>query len=745
MRFEFIICAVLARLFSVAHAQTDSTGFIKGADVSFIPQIGDLGGVYKVNNIPQDPLKILKDHGFNVIRLKLWHTPAQSYDNLEKILYMAKRIKQRDLKFLLDFHYSDTWADPGRQRKPAAWVSAPFETLKDSVYQYTKNVMQALCAQQTLPEMVQLGNEITSGMLWNDGRVGGNFNTSQQWRNLGELLKAGIRGVRESCASGDSVRILIHLDRGGDNAACQWFFDNLISQNVAFDVIGLSYYPWWHGTLSAVQANLNDLALRYGKDLVIAETAYPWTLQWADNRGNIVGNANQLHNGYPATVEGQSAFLRELLKIVRNVRNQKGQGLIYWAPEYISVQPLGSPWENNTLFDFSGNVLSSMRVFLEEPPTLTPSNVTIRLNTSTLMDTLQPHHFTQIRGEVSGISSSTLPDGKTISWESNSELLLKNTGGDYWETTFQMFPGDVLSYKFWSGFNSTQGTFQRLGWEGPIRPAGGLTGNRRILIAGENDTVLVVQYYNSTGDSKEQYWQPFEVKQDSIAVYFRVNMAKAAASGRFNPEVNGPVSVRGDAVSSGGSLDWSVSKLHLQRENFSVSNGSFWSGTCYIPKSAVPAGAVLAYKFFIENDTQNGWENNIANRELPFSPTLSEVHGDTTIHWVYFDEADPATEVDDDSPAMPISFQLAQNHPNPFNPQTEISYTIKQTTFVNLKVYDVHGKLITALVQQSLPAGNYAVTWNAQQNVSTPLVSGLYFIRLETNHGMQTRKAILLK
>lgn len=745
MRFRLTICAVLVPLFSGIHAQTDSTEFMKGADVSFIPQIGDLGGIYKVNNIPQDPLKILKDHGINFIRLKLWHTPVQNYDNLEKILYMARRIKARDLKFHLDFHYSDTWADPGRQRKPAAWAGLTFEALRDSVFEYTKNVMQALCAQQTLPEMVQIGNEITPGMLWNDGRVGGNFDTAQQWSNLGELLKAGIRGVRESCEMGDSVRIMIHLDRGGDNAACRWYFDNLISQNVEFDVIGLSYYPWWHGTLNAVRANLDDLALRYGKDLVLAETAYPWTLQWADNRGNIVGNASQLHVGYPATIEGQGDFLRELLKIVRNVRNQKGKGIFYWAPEYISVEPLGSPWENVALFDFSGNVLPSMEVFLEKPPNIAPINVTIKLNTSTLMDTLQPNHFTQIRGEVSGISSNALPDGKSLSWESDSELILRNAGGDYWETAFQMFPGDELSYKFWSGFNSAQGTFQRLGWEGPITPAGGFTGNRRVFVAGEADTVLHVQYYNSTGDAKQQYWQPFALKKDSIAIYFRVNMAKAVASGRFNPDINGPVTIRGDAVASGGSLDWSTSKLRLQREDFSVSNGSFWSGVGYVPRSAAQPGTVLEYKFFIENDTDSGWENSIANRTLAFSPSLAEVGGDTTIHWVYFDEADPATGVENDHPALPLSFHLDQNYPNPFNPETKISYVINKMTFVHLRVYDVRGRLITSLVHQLQPAGNYTVTWSAQQIADTPLVSGLYFIRLETDHKIQTRKAILLK
>jgi arabinogalactan endo-1,4-beta-galactosidase len=731
-------------VFSTANAQIDSTTFIKGADVSFIPQIQDLGGVYRENGIPQDPLKIFKDHGVNYIRLKLWHTPIESYNNLEKILYMAKRIKERNLKFLLDFHYSDTWADPGRQRKPVAWVGLPFETLKDSVYAYTKNVMQALCNQQTLPEMVQIGNEITPGMLWNDGRVGGSFDTPQQWRNLGELIKAGVRAVHESCDASDSVRIMIHLDRGGDNAACRWYFDNLIAQGVAFDIIGLSYYPWWHGTLSAVRANLNDLAVRYGKDLIIAETAYPWTLQWFDGVNNIVGSANQLHAGYPATVDGQASFLAELMKIVRQVRDQKGSGIFYWAPEYISVQPLGSSWENNALFDFSGNVLPSMAVFQEQPPPGTPINVTVRLNTSTLMDTLRAHHLTQIRGEVAGISFDTLPDGKKVTWESDSELILKNTGGDYWETTFQMFPGDELSFKFWSGFSQTQGTFQRLGWEGPVAPAGGLSGNRRVFVAGAKDTLLNVQYYNSTGEAVAQYWQPFESRTDSIAVYFRVNMGKAMASGRFNPAINGPLSLRGDAVASGGCLDWNSSRVQLQREEFSVNNGSFWSGVCYFPKEVARAGNVLEYKFFVENDVQNGWENEISNRKLTFTQSLAGTRGDTTLHWVYFDEVNSATRVDGEQ-MVPLSFQLQQNHPNPFANQTEISYVLKKATFVSVKVYDLRGRLIAVPRQRQQPAGKYSVKWNARQEDGTPAPAGIYLIRLETRDGMQTRKALLLK
>jgi len=184
----------------------------------------------------------------------------------------------------------------------AAWKNLTFQVLKDSVYQYTRRVITALKNQNTLPDMVQIGNEITCGMLWDDGRVCGQYDTPQQWTQLAELLNAGIRGVKESLTAGDTVQIMIHIDRGGDNPGSRWFFDHLLAQNVNFDIIGLSYYPWWHGTLSDLEFNTYDLAQRYGKEIVIVETAYPWTLDWYDNTHNIVGDSSQLLGGYPATV-----------------------------------------------------------------------------------------------------------------------------------------------------------------------------------------------------------------------------------------------------------------------------------------------------------------------------------------------------------------------------------------------------------------------------------------------------------
>lgn len=363
----WIILAVLAavpRLEALDGARAPSSApFLVGADVSALPEVEEHGGVFTVQGVPGDALSIFRDHGVNAVRLRLWHTPAGGYCGLDSTLRLARRAKDLGFRLLLDIHYSDGWADPGQQTKPLAWQGLTFQQLRDSVYCYTRDVTLALKNHGVLPEIVQIGNEIICGMLWNEGRICGTFNTPQQWGQLAELLRAGIRGVKDSLDLTDTVRIMIHIDRGGDNGASRWFFDNLLAQSVDFDIIGLSFYPWWHGTLSALEFNLQDLALRYGKEILLVEAAYPWTLGWNDTTHNIVGTPSQLHPGYPATVDGQREYLQSVLQIVRDTPQDRGAGVFIWAPEWISAPYGGSPWENLALFDFSGELLSSVSAF----------------------------------------------------------------------------------------------------------------------------------------------------------------------------------------------------------------------------------------------------------------------------------------------------------------------------------------------------------------------------------------------
>lgn len=360
--YNFLILFLLLLLFNPVSLRSQSN-FIKGVDISTLLQVEDNGGVFKENGVVKDPFQIFKDHQINYIRLKLWHTPAENYNNLQKVLLAAERIKTNDLKFLLNIHYSDWWADPANQTKPAAWNGLTVEQLKDSIYTYTRSVLSTLKANNTLPDMVQIGNEIICGMLWNEGRICEQFNTQQQWQNFTGFLKEAIRGVKDATNESDSIKIMIHTDRGGDNAGARWFYDGLQTYNVEYDIIGLSFYPWWHGSFSNLQNNLNDLADRYGKEIIVVETAYPWTLSWNDNTTNLVGSSTQLLSGYPASTDGQKNFLVDLIEIVNSTSNGKGIGVFYWEPDWISTQTFGSPWENLALFDFNNELLSSISAF----------------------------------------------------------------------------------------------------------------------------------------------------------------------------------------------------------------------------------------------------------------------------------------------------------------------------------------------------------------------------------------------
>jgi arabinogalactan endo-1,4-beta-galactosidase len=349
---------------------------IRGVDISSLPRVEDNGGLFfNDTGQQQDIFQIMADHNINYVRLKLWHTPANRYNNLARVKAMATRIKSAGMGFLLDIHYSDTWADPGKQYKPAAWQDLEYDQLRAAVYDYTKGVMTELRDQGTEPDIVQIGNEIPNGMLWNDGKLD---RSSDQFTKLAGLLKAGIDGVKDA---GCSTRIMLHLDQGGDNELYRWWFDQAIAEGVEFDIIGLSFYGYWHGELTNLSSNLRDLAYRYEKELIVVETAYAYTFADQDGWSNIIGRESQLVAGYPATVEGQANWLRDLMKVVANAPKGLGKGVFYWEPAWLGLPgcgwnpedpTTGNGWENQALFDFDGHVLSSMDMFLEFPDPIEP-------------------------------------------------------------------------------------------------------------------------------------------------------------------------------------------------------------------------------------------------------------------------------------------------------------------------------------------------------------------------------------
>jgi arabinogalactan endo-1,4-beta-galactosidase len=332
---------------------------ILGADISSLKKSEDMGGVYKdADGTRGNAIQILKGHGLNYARLRVWVDPADGYHDKAEILEMASRLKDQDIKLLVDFHYSDNWADPGKQNKPAAWKDYDFEQLKKAVYQHTFDVCNSLVAQGTPPDMIQVGNEINAGMLWPDGNY-------EHMDNLAAMLKEGYQAVKD-CSP--STLVMLHIAEGGDNDLARWWFDNMTRREVLFDVIGISYYPYWHGSLGQLQSNLNDISARYDKDVIVVETAYAFTDQEDDNQPNIVTSSMAIP-GYPLTPEGQRAMLRDIMAIVRAVPNGRGLGVFYWDAAWTAVKGngwestdpgSGNAWENQALFDYDDRVLPAV-------------------------------------------------------------------------------------------------------------------------------------------------------------------------------------------------------------------------------------------------------------------------------------------------------------------------------------------------------------------------------------------------
>jgi arabinogalactan endo-1,4-beta-galactosidase len=326
--------------------------FLVGVDASHLRFFEDRGVVYREGGRVEDALAILRRRGISWVRLRLFTSstaeaqadPYNRINNLDYAVPLAVRVKRAGLQFLLDFHYSDTWADPGKQTRPAQWAGLTFADLEQRMAGYSSNAVAAFKAAGATPDAVQVGNEITGGLLWPEGRVGGAYEQPTQWAQLGRLIRAAVRGIR--AAAGDpSPKVMIHIDRGGDWAGTQWYFDNLLRQPVEFDFIGLSYYPFFHGDLGALRTCLDRAAVRYGKPMVVVETAFPWT-----NSAALVG--------LPATPEGQSRYVIELAKVVRGARGGLGRGIFWWGTEYQRVGGVPTAgFENRSFFDTAGEVL----------------------------------------------------------------------------------------------------------------------------------------------------------------------------------------------------------------------------------------------------------------------------------------------------------------------------------------------------------------------------------------------------
>ncbi len=316
--------------------------YIIGADLSFMKEAEDNGFNFKENGQNKPCIEIFKDHGYNWVRLRLFHTPTLLPNNLEYTIQMAKEAKKQGFKFLLDYHYSDSWADPAQQYIPKAWEGKSHQELIEAVFEYTKTTMIAFREAGVFPDMVQVGNEISNGMLWPDGKL------PENWDNFSELLQAGINGVYASCGNNNCPEIMVHIDKGGDKDFTKYFFDKINQYHIKYDIIGQSYYPWWHGSLLDLRECLHFASKEYNKDVIVVEAAYNFKLQeYKNNKAP-----------FPETPEGQKEFLEEVNNIILSVPNGRGLGIFWWEP----AAP-NRGFESRTFFDEEGNVMPVINVF----------------------------------------------------------------------------------------------------------------------------------------------------------------------------------------------------------------------------------------------------------------------------------------------------------------------------------------------------------------------------------------------
>ncbi len=363
---------------------------VRGMDLSTLREVEKCGGRFYDGGAAEDAMAILKRYGMNLLRLRLWNDPrsesGEPYGagncDLDTVMFLARRAVDIGIPWLLDFHYSDFWADPGKQILPKAWTDLDAAGLEKAVYDYTRDVLETLTSEGIAPSMVSVGNEVSNGLLWPLGR-------RPDYAAIARLISAGIRAVREVSPE---TGVMIHLDNGGNNALYREWFDGYLGHGGAdFDFIGLSYYPFWHGTMEGLGANMADVAERYKKPLIVAETSMGFSLddykdkeKLPDDLRRGMAAKEELSRNIPwsMTPEGQSAFLSDLIATVKGVPDGMGRGIIWWEPAWIPIPgshwaseaalsyihergPGGNEWANQALFDYDGNALPALKVLRE--------------------------------------------------------------------------------------------------------------------------------------------------------------------------------------------------------------------------------------------------------------------------------------------------------------------------------------------------------------------------------------------
>jgi arabinogalactan endo-1,4-beta-galactosidase len=311
------------------------TTFIKGADISWVTEMESKGiKFYNTNGVQTECFALMKEIGMNAIRIRVWVNPASKWNGIEDVIAKCIRAKNLGLKLLIDFHYSDNWADPGKQIKPTAWSTASFPVLKDSLRNHTLNVLTQLKNAGISPTWVQIGNEVDDGFLWPDGKA------SLNMQNFAQLISAGYDASKNIFPN---AKVMVHVSNGYNNTLFRWIFDGLKNNGAKWDIIGMSLYPsytsgGWQNTNNLCLQNMNDMVSRYNTPVMIAEIGMPW-----DNAAEA------------------KLFIQDLITKVKLVNGNNGLGVFYWEPESYNN------WQAYTLgaFDNSGKPTIALDPFLK--------------------------------------------------------------------------------------------------------------------------------------------------------------------------------------------------------------------------------------------------------------------------------------------------------------------------------------------------------------------------------------------
>ncbi len=681
MILRFLIAAVLTGA-TVASAQDGPTLYF-GADLSYANEMEDCGGEYREDGQPRDPFELFAERGANLVRVRLWHNPTwTAYSTLDDVRRTKQRTKAAGMQTLLDFHYSDDWADPSKQVIPAAWQGLPFDTVRDSLYRYTHDVLNALHVEGLLPEMVQLGNEINPGLLLPHG-------STSNWTQLGALLNEAIRAVRKvESSSGQPIKVMLHVAQ--PEHVHPWIADAVNEGGVTdFDVIGLSYYKnWSHVPLNQLADYVSRLATAFGREVIVVETAYPWTLAGIDGANNILGS-EALESGYPATPDGQNRYLMDLNQAVLD---GGGNGIVYWEPAWVSTAcstrwGQGSHWENATFFDFNNEneVLPAIDYMTAAytPPRTVP--VTLRVN----MAGRSISNGVFVAGDMSYDTSGD--------WQMRPMI---DQGDDWFATTIELHPHTAYRFSFFNGTSFEQN-------QEPLSVAcAGDSGDNRLISIPENGGTYEFDF--GTCDDLVDVTVQVDMTgvNTSAGIYMAGDLTKNAAD---------QWTFRQMQPAGSNIFATTVKLVRGGRYPFAFYTGTTWSSD---EKESVPHLCATAW------GTHRTFEVPAETRAMRFR------YGSCVVT----DATDVAPRENGGGMGL-----LLPHYPNPASGKMTFAYDLPRPMYVRLSVFDLLGREVAVVEEGRRLAARYQVDYD-----SRALPRGVYVYRLVTDQSAQTRSMVIL-